>query len=317
MKTTLKNLAAAVGVDVSTISRALRDDPRVKQITKDKITKKAREMGYTPNLAARSLVVGKSKTIWFMVPSLTQSVEQMPAQYSGIYLSKKKYDLMVLIHNNEQEVYSRQIKRLTQGVADGVIIIPGPTEEGCTLVQSLLKQKYPLVFFDRHPKGVKAACVITDNYQAAFDMISNSYRDDVKTIIDLCSCYENNNASEERSRGVKAACEEFKIEYIAIKNIEKIKNNVPGRIAIIATNQAIIHQFLQANKFLLERDKLLFCCFDQWLGDPYPAQKVIIAKQDFKTMAEVASDLVLKMINGEIITDKVKIPILGLDIIKT
>ena len=130
MKTTLKSLAKAIGVDVSTVSRALRDDPKVKQITKDKITKKAREMGYTPNLAARSLVVGKSHTIWFMVPSLNQSIEQIPAQYAGIYLSKKKYDLMVLIHNNDQAIYSRQIKRLTQCVADGVIIIPGPTKKG-------------------------------------------------------------------------------------------------------------------------------------------------------------------------------------------
>ena len=89
MKTTLKNLAAAVGVDVSTISRALRDDPRVKQITKDKITKKAREMGYTPNLAARSLVVGKSKTIWFMVPSLN-SISRTNASTIFWYLFKQE-----------------------------------------------------------------------------------------------------------------------------------------------------------------------------------------------------------------------------------
>ncbi|WP_421724190.1 LacI family DNA-binding transcriptional regulator [Bauldia sp.] len=55
----LKELALHLGVDVSTVSRALRDDPRVKPETIEKVRSLARELGYRPNVAARALKGGR------------------------------------------------------------------------------------------------------------------------------------------------------------------------------------------------------------------------------------------------------------------
>ena len=62
-KVSLKTIAEKVNLDVSTVSRALRDDKRVKQETKIKVKKAAEKLNYTPNLVARSLATGRSEII--------------------------------------------------------------------------------------------------------------------------------------------------------------------------------------------------------------------------------------------------------------
>jgi LacI family transcriptional regulator, galactose operon repressor len=316
MKTTLKNMAEASGVDISTVSRALRNDSRVKETTRKTIQKLAKKMGYSPNLAARSLVAGKTRTIWFMVPSLCHTLEQIPAQHAAIYLNDKNYDLLVALHHNDEETYRRQISRLTQGVADGVIIIPGPTEKGGAYVKSLLDQKYPVVFLDRHPAGVKAPCVVTDNHQAAFDMISISHKNGTKAVIDICST-NINNSSLARSKGILVACKQFNIQLLTANEQNLITEKLPTDLTIIGSGQSQICDFLHRNPELAHKKKLLVCCFDQWFGAPYPAEKVIIAKQNFTTMAEKACDILLEMINGKKVIDKVKVPIKKLKIIES
>ncbi|MEM5598222.1 LacI family DNA-binding transcriptional regulator [Niallia circulans] len=56
MSVTIKDIAKSAGVSYSTVSKALRDSPLVKKPTKDLIMAVANELGYQPNIAARSLV---------------------------------------------------------------------------------------------------------------------------------------------------------------------------------------------------------------------------------------------------------------------
>ena len=59
MSITIKDIAKHVGVSYSTVSKALNDSPLVKEATKSKILKKAKELGYEPNYAAQ-VIVSKS-----------------------------------------------------------------------------------------------------------------------------------------------------------------------------------------------------------------------------------------------------------------
>ena len=61
--TSLKELSILAGVDVSTVSRALNDSPRVKSQTKEIIKKLALQHNYIPNDIARGLVNKKTYTV--------------------------------------------------------------------------------------------------------------------------------------------------------------------------------------------------------------------------------------------------------------
>lgn len=317
MKVTLKNLAEACGMDISTVSRGLRDDPRVKEETRKEIKGLAADMGYRPNLAARTLVAGKSRTIWFLLPSLRHSLEQLPAQQAALYLTEKyNYDMLVALHHSDEETYCRLIDRLTQGVADGVIIIPGPTKSGGGYVKPLLDQNYPMVFLDRHPKKVNASCVVTDNFSASFDMIENAYQDGARAVIDITGAIDN-NAADARSKGVKEACVKHEIELIQCNSETIITEKLPKKIVIFGSTQSWVCDFFRKNKGFAQKHEITVCCFDQWFGEPYPAQKIVLGKQDFTTMSETACDMLVEMIEGKKIVKSIEIPIYETQVIES
>ncbi|RKP58150.1 LacI family transcriptional regulator [Cohnella endophytica] len=70
---TIKDIAQRAGVSFSTVSKALLDSPLVKTGTKQHILAIAKEMGYQPNFAARSLVSRKSGVIGVVWPSIERA----------------------------------------------------------------------------------------------------------------------------------------------------------------------------------------------------------------------------------------------------
>jgi DNA-binding LacI/PurR family transcriptional regulator len=291
MAATLKDIARACGMNVSTVSRALRNDPQVKAATRQRIQALAAGMGYRPNLAARALVVGRSRVIWFLLPSLRATLEQVPAHYASVYLGDHGYDLTAALHRDDEQVYQRQLSRLTQGMADGALIIPNLGLDDNGLVRSLLRQSFPVVFIDRYPSDLaEATRVVNDNAGATRDMLGRLADAGARQAISLFG--GGNNAEEARRNGLLAAAAEI--------GLPLVKNGTmpdPGPTAILATNQQRILAFLQDHPALAQQP-LFFGCFDQWLGEPHPARGVMVAKQDFETMGRLACDRLLAMIAG-------------------
>lgn len=69
-RTTIKDVARLAGVDVSTVSRAMRDHPRISEATRQRVVLAARELDYRPNAAARAMVTSRTRSFAFLVPSL-------------------------------------------------------------------------------------------------------------------------------------------------------------------------------------------------------------------------------------------------------
>ncbi len=68
---TLKDLARILNVSVSTVSRALKDHPRIGKKTKEAVLALARELDYSPNLLALQLLQKRSNTIGIIVPKIS------------------------------------------------------------------------------------------------------------------------------------------------------------------------------------------------------------------------------------------------------
>jgi len=70
-RVSIKDIARVANVSHSTVSRALSDSPLVSSETKARIQRLAREMGYSPDAQARSLVVGRTRTVGVVVTTIT------------------------------------------------------------------------------------------------------------------------------------------------------------------------------------------------------------------------------------------------------
>ncbi|WP_053219940.1 LacI family DNA-binding transcriptional regulator [Virgibacillus senegalensis] len=104
MGVTIKDIAKSAGVSYSTVSKALRDSPLVKEPTKKRITELAKQLGYQPNVAARSLVSKKSFTIGVVWPTIERAAHAALITKLNQKLEQLSYTTLISINELEDAV---------------------------------------------------------------------------------------------------------------------------------------------------------------------------------------------------------------------
>ena len=168
-KTTIHEIARALDIDSSTVSRALNDSALVKPATKDLVLKKAKEMGYKRNLLASNLRRNKSNTIGVIVPRISRHF--FSSTIAGIEEAAYRDGFNVIICQSLEQLKREQriVENLLQNRVDGILMsVSMETMEGDHL-QQCAETGTPLVFFDRHVKGLpKTGKVLVDDFQGGF-----------------------------------------------------------------------------------------------------------------------------------------------------
>lgn len=301
---TLKTIAEKCEMDISTVSRALNGDPKVTEETRKMIQSIADELGYTPNLAARALVAGKTRAIWMLIPGFGNAISEDPAMYASKYLDSKDYDLLIaLYHGDENKAAKRMVERLSQGVADGAIVIPGTATNIDSQLQKIAESKFPLVFLDRSIEGVLAPQVTTDNAEAAADLVRYCVNQGCKSILNLFKT--DNSVVLTRGNSVSETAKDFGIKEFKRDQVEQWAK-LTGKTAVIANSQSELQSVLSEYKFNFS--EISFALFDNWIGDISPAEKIFICIQDFQKMAETAVDLILQSFHEKLTPVVIEIP---------
>ena len=122
MRTSIKDIARAAGVSHSTVSRALAGSPLVNDETMARIRELAREMGYSPDAGARSLVVGRTRTVGVVVTSIADPF--MAEVVQGIESTAYAHDYSLILassgSNPEREIASVEMLRSKR--VDSVVV---------------------------------------------------------------------------------------------------------------------------------------------------------------------------------------------------
>lgn len=103
---TIKDIAKRAGVSFSTVSKALLDNPNIKAVTKERIWEIAREMGYQPNIAARSLVSKKSGAIGIIWPTVERGALSTLITKLNDELEERGYTTLFSISRAEAAIES-------------------------------------------------------------------------------------------------------------------------------------------------------------------------------------------------------------------
>lgn len=173
---TMKDIARATGVSVATVSRALKNSPRISKEKRDEIQAYAREHDFSPNLIAESLRTSKirpTKTIGVIIPEYTHYY--FSSILSGIdqEASAKGYSLMVA---QSGEMYKREAeicKKFFENKVCGVIVSQAKDTREYSHFERLISAGIPLIFYDRICTGVNASRVVVDDYQGAFNAVKH------------------------------------------------------------------------------------------------------------------------------------------------
>lgn len=166
---TMKDIARELGVSVATVSRALKNSPRISEKRREEIKQYARSVGFSPNLMAESLRSRSvMKIIGVIIPQFTHFY--FSSILSGIEDEALKYGYRLMVaQSNEQ--FEREVdicRSFYENKVCGIIVSQAKNTTHYEHFQKLLDRGVPLVFYDRICTGVNASRVTVDDYTGAF-----------------------------------------------------------------------------------------------------------------------------------------------------
>ena len=148
-RVTIKDIAKALKVHHSTVSRALRNDKRVKPETRKQVVEYAREHGYQVNMSALQLRGKARNVIAVIVPNINhQFFSNIISQITN--LANASGYVVSIFQSNES--FSREkdiIDTVLKNNVAGVIASVSMETKSSAHFEELKKYKIPLVFFDR------------------------------------------------------------------------------------------------------------------------------------------------------------------------
>ncbi|GGY48643.1 LacI family DNA-binding transcriptional regulator [Streptomyces omiyaensis] len=151
---TSRDVARTAGVSQATVSLVLGDKwrGRVSERTADTVRAAARELGYRPNLAARSLRLGSTRTALLVVPALTN--EFFAHVYTGAAAVAADHGFGVVLYPAPDGLGpARDPFASAQAALDGVLASSMATDA----LEAFRGSDLPLVMLDSDPAGPGAA----------------------------------------------------------------------------------------------------------------------------------------------------------------
>jgi DNA-binding LacI/PurR family transcriptional regulator len=207
---TIKDIAKALGISTSTVSRALRDSYEISESTKKMVIDYAINVKYKPNPIAQSLKAKKSKSIGVVLPEISNNF--FSQVINGIECIASNHGYNVVITQNF-ESYRNEINNINFLAArsiDGCLVSVSSETEDFSHFTNLQERGFPIVFFDRIVENLEGHKVTTDNEKGAYDitmrLLKNNYRK-----IAFVSTPPNLFISKKRFTGYKKALAEYGI----------------------------------------------------------------------------------------------------------
>jgi len=122
-RTTLRHVADTLGVAVSTVSRALNDDPQISTATRERVRTAADSLGYVPDAAARSLAVRSSHTFGLMIPDAKDPMLGTVVAAFENAAGAAGYTVIVATSAGDATRERRALREFTAHRADGIALM--------------------------------------------------------------------------------------------------------------------------------------------------------------------------------------------------
>jgi LacI family transcriptional regulator len=165
MSVTLKDVAQAARVSISTASRALTGTGLTSERTQQRLTRIARELGYRPNPIARGLKTGQSRLVALLVHNLTNASFQVMAEVVQARLKALNYQMLLCIGGDDAQQESDTLTTLVDHRIDGLIVVP-TGRNGAQL--KALANDVPIVCLVRRDDATDLETVLADDPQGAY-----------------------------------------------------------------------------------------------------------------------------------------------------
>jgi LacI family transcriptional regulator len=162
---TIVDVARLADVSLGTVSAVLNRSSTVRPRLRERVEHAMRALDYHPNQIARSLKMQCTHTIGMVVPDIANPFFTSVIRGAEMEGQQRGYSI-ILCDTNEDPLQERhQLSTLFSRRVDGVLISSSNHDAAR---DRLTRRRFPIVFFDRIPRGYEGDAVLTDNLAAAY-----------------------------------------------------------------------------------------------------------------------------------------------------
>ncbi len=168
---TIIDIAKALHISPSTVSRALNDHPSISMQTKKDVRDLADKLNYHPNLTARNLLKKKSGVIGVIIPEITSYF--FSTVITGIQdnISSVGYKLIISQSNESFEEEKKLAMEMALMRVEGLLVSPTFNTSSYHHLEEARKSGIPVVVFDRDCPGFESSKVFVDVYDGAYQAV--------------------------------------------------------------------------------------------------------------------------------------------------
>lgn len=256
---TIKDIAKALGLSTSTVSRALRDSYEISPETKKLVLEYAEKNNYHPNPIALSLKERRSRSIGVIVCEIANSFFSQTINGIESIAYNSGYNVIISQSRESADRELLNLQYLTSRSVDGLIVSVSAETKDFSYFKELHKRGMPIVFFDRIVDDIQTHKVIVDNFKGAYDATTHLIRSGYKQIANISNASVLSIARE-RLAGYKAALAD---NGLAV-NESLIQYCQHGGMIVEEVEEAInalLAQKPQPDAILTCADKLTTNCF--------------------------------------------------------
>jgi len=266
---TIYDIAKALSLSSTTVSRGLKDHSTISKKTRKRIQDAARKMGYRHNTFASSLRKQKTNTIGVVVHELDSNF--ITSVLSGIekITTEAGYDIIIAHSSESFEKEVANVSNLFHKRVDGLLASLSFNTKGLDHFNQFTEKGLPVIFFDRVEEKSESTKVIIDNYRCGFQATQHLIEQGCKRIV-LVTASLLRNVYAQRFKGYKDALSKnkipFKKELVLIKDLSeqcgieaayqilKMKPRPDGAFITNDFSAAICMQTLKENGMKIPRD---------------------------------------------------------------
>ncbi|MFA6404067.1 MAG: LacI family DNA-binding transcriptional regulator [Salinivirgaceae bacterium] len=312
-KITIKDIATALNIHHSTVSRALRNDSRVKEETRKMISAYADEHGYQTNMIALELRGEKRNTIAIIVPNINHQFFSNIVSYITNQASDSGFVVSIFQSNETYQQEKNIIDTIIQFNFAGVIASLSMESVDGLHFNKFKKHNIPLVMFDRVSDDINVSKVVINNAEVLQDAVELLVNKGYNRIAHI-SGPPHLNVFGERQRGYKLAVKQFKLDYEKIITVNKGFSMEDGKViydklfsdtitpnAIISDSSVLIYgliEELRKKKIKIPSDVALMAFGENSIMEIIEPAITSIVQPDGE-IATTAYNLLLKKIKGK------------------
>lgn len=324
--TTIKDVAKKAGVSVSVVSKTYNNYTDVKEETRQRILAVAKELNYTPNIAAKNLSSKKQTTVGLISSGIlndnekdTNAFDTLKGVYKTIY--KSQFELSIYLTDSQEQQQKSYTQYCRERNIGGAVLQGIRTDD--PYYKELISSDVPCVVLDimQETDNGLIGSVSIDNAQAAREMaaylLACNHRD-----IAIMAGTEETYVNKERLRGVRMAFEEYgavlRNEDILYGEFSEQQSYETARQRLAANRPTAFLCFSDLMAFGVMKaaqeaglripEDLSVTGFDDLMVSSYIQPGLTTIGQDFTEIGKTAAQLLLKLMDRTMERQHIYVP---------